>query len=88
MIKLVIRIAKWKLGTNKRNTPWHSNRTHSIQNLSKNVLIYCSIKANALHKQDAKAIELRAATYGSRRMQIELNAQGFAVERYKVRSLM
>ena len=28
------------------------------------------------------------ATYGSRRMSIELNAQGFAVGRYKVRSLM
>ena len=28
------------------------------------------------------------ATYGSRRMKVELNAQGFAVGRYKVRSLM
>ena len=28
------------------------------------------------------------ATYGSRRMRVELNAQGFAVGRYKVRSLM
>ena len=28
------------------------------------------------------------ATYGSRRMQAELNAQGFVVGRYKVRSLM
>ena len=47
---------------------------------------------------DAKAVQLRAtvrhihadvhATYGSRRMCVELNAQGFAVGRYKVRSLM
>jgi putative transposase len=47
---------------------------------------------------DAKAVQLRAAvrhthadvhaTYGSRRMQAELNAQGYAVGRYKVRSLM
>jgi len=47
---------------------------------------------------DANAVKLRAAvrhihadvhaTYGSRRMQVELNAQGFAVGRYKVRSLM
>ena len=28
------------------------------------------------------------ATYGSRRMRAELNAQGFVVGRYKVRSLM
>ena len=44
------------------------------------------------------AVKLRAAvrhihadvhaTYGSRRMRVELNAQGFAVGRYKVRSLM
>lgn len=47
---------------------------------------------------DTKAVKLRAAvrhthtdvhsTYGSRRMQAELNAQGFIVGRYKVRSLM
>ena len=47
---------------------------------------------------DAEAVQLRAAvrhihadvhaTYGSRRMRVELNAQGFAVGRYKVRSLM
>ena len=47
---------------------------------------------------DINAVKLRAAvrhihadvhaTYGSRRMQVELNAQGFAVGRYKVRSLM
>jgi len=47
---------------------------------------------------DTDAVRLRAAvrhihadvhaTYGSRRMQVELNAQGFAVGRYKVRSLM
>ena len=47
---------------------------------------------------DANAVKLRAAvrhihadvhaTYGSRRMQVELNAQGYAVGRYKVRSLM
>ena len=47
---------------------------------------------------DANAVKLRAAvrnihadvhaTYGSRRMRVELNAQGFAVGRYKVRSLM
>ncbi len=47
---------------------------------------------------DAKAVQLRAAvrhihadmhaTYGSRRMRVELNAQGFAVGRYKVRNLM
>ena len=46
---------------------------------------------------DAKAAKLRAAvrhihadvhaTYGSRRMRAELNAQGFVVGRYKVRSL-
>ena len=47
---------------------------------------------------DVKAVELRAAirrihtdvqaTYGSRRMCAELNAQGFCVGRYKVRTLM
>ena len=47
---------------------------------------------------DASSVKLRAAvrhihanvhaTYGSRRLQVELNAQGFAVGRYKVRSLM
>ena len=47
---------------------------------------------------DTNAVKLRAAarhihadvhaTYGSRRMCVELNAQGFAVGRYKVRSLM
>ncbi len=47
---------------------------------------------------DANAVKLRAAarhihadvhaTYGSRRMCVELNAQGFVVGRYKVRSLM
>jgi len=47
---------------------------------------------------DASAVKLRAAvrhihadvhaTYGSRRMRVELNAQGFVVGRYKVRSLM
>ena len=47
---------------------------------------------------DAGAVRLKAAvrhihtdvqaTYGSRRMWVELNAQGFAVGRYKVRSLM
>ncbi len=47
---------------------------------------------------DAEAVQLRAAvrhihadvyaTYGSRRMCVEINAQGFAVGRYKVRSLM
>jgi len=47
---------------------------------------------------NASAVKLRAAvrhihadvhaTYGSRRMRVELNAQGFAVGRYKVRSLM
>ncbi len=47
---------------------------------------------------DVNAVKLRAAvrhihtdvhaTYGSRRMRVELNAQGFAVGRYKVRSLM
>lgn len=47
---------------------------------------------------DANAVSLRAAirhthadvhaTYGSRRMCVELNAQGFSVGRYKVRSLM
>ena len=47
---------------------------------------------------DANAVKLRAATrhihadvhatYGSRRMCVELNAQGFTVGRYKVRSLM
>lgn len=47
---------------------------------------------------DANTVKLRAAvrhihtdvhaTYGSRRMQVELNAQGFAIGRYKVRSLM
>jgi len=47
---------------------------------------------------DAGAVKLRAAvrhihadvhaTYGSRRMRAELNAQGFTVGRYKVRSLM
>ena len=47
---------------------------------------------------DANAVKLRAtvrhihadvhATYGSRRMRVELNAQGFTVGRYKVRSLM
>ena len=47
---------------------------------------------------DANAVTLRAAvrhihadvhvTYGSRRMQVEPNAQGFVVGRYKVRSLM
>ena len=47
---------------------------------------------------DANITKLRAAvghihadvqaTFGSRRMQVELNAQGFAVGRYKVRSLM
>ena len=46
---------------------------------------------------DAIAVKIRAAvrhirtdvhaTYGSRRMQVELNAQGFAVGRYKVHSL-
>jgi len=47
---------------------------------------------------DVDAVELKAtvrhihdemhATYGSRRMQAELNAQGIAIGRYKVRSLM
>ena len=47
---------------------------------------------------DVNAVKLRAAvrhihadvhaTYGSRRMQVELNAQGFAVGRYKIRNLM
>ena len=47
---------------------------------------------------DVEAIKLKVAmrqihtsihaTYGSRRMCAELNAQGFAVGRYKVRSLM
>ena len=47
---------------------------------------------------DVEAIKLKVAmrqihtemhaTYGSRRMCAELNAQGFTVERYKVRSLM
>ena len=47
---------------------------------------------------DANVVKLRAAarhihtdvhaTYGSRRMCVELNAQGFAVGRHKVRSLM
>ena len=47
---------------------------------------------------DANKVKLRAAvrhihadvdaTYGSRRMQAELNAQGFVVGRYKVRGLM
>ena len=47
---------------------------------------------------DADAVKLRAAarhihadvhaTYGSRRMQVELNVQGFTAGRYKVRSLM
>ena len=47
---------------------------------------------------DANAAKLRAAvrhihadvhaTYGSRRMQVELIAQGFVVGRYRVRSLM
>ena len=47
---------------------------------------------------DVEAIKLKVAvrqihtevhaTYGSRRMRAELNAQGFAVGRYKVRSLM
>ena len=52
-----------------------------------------------IHKPiDVDAVKLKAAvrhihdemhaTYGSRRMQAELNAQGFAIGRYKVRGLM
>lgn len=56
------------------------------------------VQCAALKATDPNAVKLRAAirfihadihaTYGSRRMRDELNAQGFAVGRYKVRSLM
>ena len=41
------------------------------------------LKATVHHMHDE-----RHATYGSRRRQAELNVQGFAIGRYKVRGLM
>ena len=70
--------------------------TYICRNLNQARSSYC--RRAATKAIDVKAVKLRAAvrhihadvhaTYGSRRMQAELHAQGFTVGRYKVRNLM
>ena len=63
----------------------NSDRSHYYRRIKQKPIDVAAVNLKVAVRQIHTEVH---ATYGSRRMRAELNAQGFAVGRYKVRSLM